>query len=476
MKQVNILITFILGCLLFFIAETNGQAISNDDYEGAKQAPNILVLIADDWGYPNAGAYGDNVVQTPNFDRIAKQGVLFTNAFTTPSCSPSRASLLTGQWPHQLEEGVHLKGFLNKEFPNYVELLAKQGYATGLSKKGWGPGKYQLGGYEHNPAGPTYPNFETFFENKSTDQPFCFWFGSHDPHRPYEKDSGIKSGRSAADVQVPAFLPDNSVVRGDILDYYHEIERFDHDVGEILAILEAAGELDNTLIVVTGDNGMPFPRAKANLYDTGTHIPLAISWPARIKPAQLRADFVSFVDLAPTFLASAGIQVPDAMTGTNLLSLMTGGKDVVKRDKMFVERERHAYVREGNVGYPSRGIRTKDFLYIRNFRSDRWPAGDPEIGTRRFGDIDKSPTKDYMMIHKDDPEIAPFFERAFMKRPAEELYDLTVDPDQLTNVVGEKQYAAVRKQLSHELNRWMQETNDPRLNNGGDYLEDYPYQ
>src|SRR3546814_827481 len=146
---------------------------------------------------------------------------------------------------------------------------------------------------------------------------------------------------------------------------------------------------------------------------------------------------------------------------------MIGGKDVVRRDRMFLERERHAHVREGNVGYPSRAIRTKDFLYIRNFRSDRWPAGDPELGTRRFGDIDKSPTKDYMMIHKEDPEIAPFFERAFMKRPAEELYDLRVDPDQLTNVVGAKQYKAVRKRLNKALNRWMQETNDPRLNNGG---------
>lgn len=475
MKQVNILLTFALGCLLFVMSETNAQTISNDDYEQAEQAPNILVLIADDWGYPNAGVYGDSVVQTPNFDRIAKQGVLFTNAFTTPSCSPSRASLLTGQWPHQLEEGVHLKGVLNKVFPNYVELLAKRGYATGLSKKGWGPGNYQLGGYQHNPAGPTYPNFETFFKNKSTDQPFCFWLGSRDPHRPYEKDSGIKSGKSAVDVQVPAFLPDNVVVRSDILDYYYEIERFDREVGEILAILEAAGELDNTLIVITGDNGMPFPRAKANLYDAGTHVPLAVSWPSRIKPEQLRADFVGFVDLAPTFLAAAGVQVPDAMAGTNLLPLMTAGKDIVKRDNMFLERERHAQVREGNVGYPSRAVRTKDFLYIRNFRPDRWPAGDPEFGNRRFGDIDNSPTKDYMMIHNDDSKIAPFFERAFMKRPAEELYDLRVDPYQLINVVETKRYAAVRKRLSKDLNRWMRETNDPRLDNGGDYLEDYPY-
>lgn len=476
-KTINVGRTLLtLGFLIFFMSETNGQDMKKVDDGIVKQAPNILMLIADDWGYPNAGAYKDKVVQTPNFDRIAKEGVLFRNAFTTPSCSPSRASLLTGQWPHQLEEGVHLKGFLNKKFPNYVELLAEQGYATGACKKGWGPGKYQLGEYKHNPAGPAYPNFETFFRNKSKNQPFCFWFGSHDPHRPYEQGCGVKSGKSAADVKVPAFLPDNSVVRSDILDYYYEIERFDREVGKILAILEATGELDNTLIVITGDNGMPFPRAKANIYDAGTHIPLAISWPARIKPGQLCTGFVSFVDLAPTFLASAGIRVPDAMRGKDLLPLMTGRKDLVKRDKMFLERERHAAVRKGNVGYPSRGIRTKDFLYIRNFRSDRWPAGDPEFGTVRFGDMDKSPTKDYLMIHKDDAEIVPFFRRAFMKRPAEELYDLRLDPDQLTNIAGAKQYAVVVRKLSKELDQWMQDTNDPRLNNGGDYLERYPYE
>jgi len=437
--------------------------------------PNILVFIADDWGYPNAGIYGDKVVQTPNFDKVAKQGVLFTNAFTTPSCSPSRASLLTGRWPHQLEEGVHLMGFLPNKFPNYVTLLADQGYAVGRYKKGWAPGQYKLGGYMDNPAGPAYPDFETFFKHKSKDQPFCFWFGSHDPHRPYEQGSGLKSGKSIDDVAVPAFLPDHPTVRSDLLDYYYEIERFDREIGHILAILDAAGELDNTLIVITGDNGMPFPRAKANLYDAGTHVPLAMSWPAGIKPGQICEAFVNYIDLAPTFLAAVGTDVPNAMTGSNLIPLLDGTEGHEKRNKMFMERERHARVRKGNVGYPARGIRTENFLYIRNFRPDRWPAGDPEFGNIYFGDVDKSPTKEYIITYRDNPEVTPFFERGFMKRPPEELYDLSIDPEQLVNVAGHKEYMAVLKQLRRQLKQWMQDTDDPRLNNKGDLLEEYPY-
>jgi len=436
-----------------------------------KKMPNILVLIADDWGYPNAGTYGDKAVKTPNFDKLAKSGALFTNAFTTPSCSPSRASLLTGQWPHNLEEGVHLKGFLRKKFPNYTTLLSDQGYAVGLRKKGYGPGQYQLGGYEHNPAGPSYPSFKEFYTGKSKDKPFCFWYGSSNPHRPYKQGSGVNAGKSLSSVIVPAFLPDRPEIRSDILDYYYEVEQFDKEVGEVIKILEASGELENTLIVITGDNGMPFPRAKANLYDVGTHIPLAIIWPGKIKPGQVLADFVGFIDLAPTFLEAANQPVPAAMSGKSLLSLVTGNAKTLGRDKMFVERERHADVREGNVGYPARAIRTNEFLYIRNFRPDRWPAGDPN----KYGDIDGSPTKTYIMEHKGEQEIAPFFQLAFQKRPAEELYDLKNDPDQLKNIAQDERYVKAKKKLSTELNNWMEDTKDPRLNNGGDYLEKYPY-
>ncbi|QEH41781.1 sulfatase [Chitinophaga sp. XS-30] len=479
-KYVNVLIrsigmpSILLATILFFSsAYINREAVAY--HTDQKQMPNILVLIADDWGYPNAGIYGDKAVKTPNFDKLAKSGALFTNAFTTPSCSPSRASLLTGQWPHNLEEGVHLRGFLPKKFPNYTELLSIQGYTVGLYKKGWGPGQYQLGGYEHNPAGQSYPGFKEFYKGKPKDKPFCFWYGSTNPHRPYKQGMGAHTGKTLASVTVPAFLPDRPEIRSDILDYYYEVEEFDKEVGEVIKILEAAGELENTLIVIAGDNGMPFPRAKANLYDAGTHVPLAIIWPGKIKAGQELSDFVGFNDLAPTFLEAAGQSVPSVMSGKSLLSLVTGKVKTLGRDKMFVERERHAEVREGNIGYPARGIRTKDFLYIRNFRPERWPAGDPEMGSGMYGDIDGSPTKTYIIAHKNEPEIAPFFQLAFLKRPAEELYDLKNDPNQLKNVALDKRYLKTREKLSTELANWMKETRDPRLNNGGDYLEKYPY-
>ncbi len=239
--------------------------------------------------------------------------------------------------------------------------------------------------------------------------------------------------------------------------------------------MEDAGELENTLIVITGDNGMPFPRAKANLYDAGTHVPLAMIWPGKIKPGQVLSDFVGFNDLAPTFLEATNQPIPSAMSGKSLLSLVTGKVKTLDRDKIFIERERHAEVREGNIGYPARGIRTKDFLYIRNFRPERWPAGDPKMGTGMYGDIDASPTKTYMMVHKNEQEMTPFFQLAFLKRPTEELYDLKNDPNQLKNVAQDKSYLKTKEKLSTELANWMKDTKDPRLNNGGDYLEKYPY-
>lgn len=441
------------------------------------QPPNILVIIADDWSYPHAGAYGDKVVKTPTFDRIAREGVLFRNAFAAaPSCTPSRASLLTGRAVHQLEEGGNLWGYLPTKFAVYPDMVEAAGYVVGYTRKGWGPGNFQAGGRTRNPAGQQFASFAEFYKQAPKNKPFCFWFGSNDPHRPYEKGSGAASGMKPENVAVPAFLPDTPVTRNDILDYYFEVERVDREAGEIIKTLENAGQLDNTIVVFTSDNGMPFPRGKANLYDGGTHVPLAIRFPATTKGGHAVDDFVVLTDLAPTLLEAAGVKPTVEMTGRTLMPLLAG-RHQPGRHHVFVERERHAQVRRGDLGYPARAIRTKDLLYIRNFHSDRWPAGDPEMyfSVGPFGDIDGGPTKDLLLERRADPAIVQYFNLATDKRPAEELYDLRKDPQQLTNVAAKAEYSGAKKVMEVELQNWMRDTRDPRYLASTDPWDRYPY-
>ena len=443
----------------------------------ANSRPNILVIIADDWSYPHAGAYGDKVVKTPTFDRVAREGVLFRNAFAAaPSCTPSRASLLTGRAVHQLVEGGNLWGFLPSRFEVYPDRLESAGYVIGHARKGWGPGNLQAGERARNPAGPQFASFDEFYKQAPNDRPFCFWFGSTDPHRPYEKGTGAGSGLKAEDVLVPAFLPDTPEVRSDLLDYYYEVERLDREAGAIIAALERAGQLDNTLIVWTADNGLPFPRAKANLYDGGTHVPLAIRLPGNVKGGRTLDDFVVLTDLAPTLLEAAGLKPTPGMTGRSLMTLLAGQRQP-GRDKVFLERERHANVRRGDLSYPARAIRTQDSLYIRNFRPDRWPAGDPEMyfAVGKFGDIDGSPSKDLLLARQSDPAIAKYFNLATAKRPAEELYDLGKDPGQIDNVAMKAEYARTKKDLRAALDKWMRDTGDPRIATDDDRWDTYPY-
>jgi len=443
---------------------------------GAAQ-PNILFCIADDWSWPHASIYGDKVVRTPTFDRVAKEGALFTQTFcASPSCTPSRAAILTGRYPHQLREGGNLWGFLPYEFPVFPDLLAKAGYTIGLQGKGWGPGNFEAGGWKRNPAGPAFKSFDQFLKSVPKGKPFFFWFGSSDPHRPYDAGTGAGAGMDRESVSRPACFPDSPEVRSDILDYYFEVQRFDGQIAKMLKLLEDSGQLDNTIIVITSDNGMPFPRCKTNLYDSGCRMPLAIRWPKNVKAGATIDELVSLIDLAPTFLEVAEVKPVSGIIGKSLLPLLAGAAKQ-QRDAVFFERERHANVRKGDLGYPSRAVRTKDFLYIRNLRPDRWPAGDPTMwkAVGAFGDIDESPSKTYIMQHRSDTGVAPFFELAMAKRPAEELYDLSKDPGQTNNVAGVATYAEAQKGMAARLDSWMKETKDPRASGGGDEFDKYPY-
>ena len=430
--------------------------------QGAASRPNILFAISDDQSFAHTGAAGDPVVRTPNFDRIAAEGVHFTHAFcSSPSCTPSRGAILTGQECYRLEEGVNLWSSLPAKFETYPDLLESAGYHVGYTRKGWGPGSLEAGGRARNPAGPKYDDFRDFHTARPKDAPFCFWFGSTDPHRRYEKGSGLASGLRLDSVAVPEFLPDDPEVRSDILDYYYEIERFDRELGEMLSFLEERDELANTIVIVTSDNGMPFPRAKADLYDYGSRVPLAVNWPDRLPAGRVVNDFVSLVDVAPTILEAAGLDVPSEMTGCSLLNLLeadTQGRVDSARDHVILARERHTPWRAGRVGYPMRAIRTERFLYIRNIEPDRWPAGDPPI----FGEVDPSPTKDFIRDRKELPEFRRFYEAAFEKRPREELYDMALGPGQMTNVAARESNAAIKRSLAARMDQHLLATADPR--------------
>lgn len=442
--------------------------------------PNIVFAIADDWGWPHAAAYGDRVVQTPTFDRVARAGVLFTNAYvSSPSCTPSRGAIVTGQDFWRLGAGANLHcDWPQGRYAEYPKLLAEAGYYVGTYRKSWGPGNGQ-------PAGTAYQSVDSFFAHRPADQPFCFWFGSSDPHRGYEAGTGKARGMDLSQVHLFGHFPDAEVVRSDVADYYFEVERFDRELGELLHRLEAAGELDNTLVVVSGDHGMPFPRCKANLYDSGVRVPLAICWPKRVPPGRTVTDFVPLTDIAPTFLAAAGLPVPAEMTGQSLLPILTSdqsGRVEAERDHVVVGRERHVPAQAGGNpgGYPARALRTDDYLYIRNFAPDRWPAGTPDhkaayVKNGWLGDCDNSPTKTYLWQNRDEPGVREKYALCFAKRPAEELYVLADDPEQLVNVAADPRYAKIKQRLATEMMADLAASRDPRVLGGADAWDRFPY-
>ena len=458
-----------------------------------QKPPNILIAIADDHSYPHTGIYGFAETQTPGFDYVAQNGVLFHNAFVAaPQCSPSRAAILTGKNIWELEEaGTHASNF-PKKFKVFTEVLEQQGYISGFTGKPWGPGNWKINGRKQNPAGRAYnrfllespptsgirannysKNFKDFYHQKAEGSPFVFWYGAHEPHRVYEYQSGIKAGKNIAAVEVPKFLPNTEVVRNDVLDYILEIEHFDNHLYQIIQFLEEKGELENTFIVVTADNGMPFPYAKANVQDFGTHVPLAISLPKGIKGKEVN-DPVGLIDFAPTLMELVG--TPDAMisTGKSLIPVLTQPQHPIHRDYVLTGRERHTHARPDNMGYPARAIRTQEYLYVHHFKPERWPQGDPvpqnvENDQRSkvdgykalypgYHDVDASPSKEVVMGMED----SSYFEWAFAKRPQEQLYDIQKDPYCMQNVALLPEYKEVLGQLKQQLLNDLKEQDDPR--------------
>lgn len=503
------------------------------------ERPNIVFAFADDWGR-YASAYGKlepggpcDVVRTPNFDRVAEEGVLFRNAFVNaPSCTPCRSSLLSGQYFWRTNRAAILQGAIwDTRIPSYPLLLRDAGYHIGFTYKVWSPGTpanapYGAGSHAYAKHGGEFNrfsqflsrnagdieagkktllemarrNFRDFVADRKDDAPLCYWFGPTNVHRKWIKGSGKKYWGLDPDElkgKLPPFLPDVHEVREDFADYLGECMAFDAGLGVIIEELEKLGELDNTILVVSGDHGAPgFPRGKCNLYDFGIAVPLAIRWGAKVKAGRVVDDFVNLPDLAPTFLEAAGLKPPQVMTGKSLLPVLLADKQGQvdpKRDHVIVGRERHvAEARTGNLPYPQRAIRTKDFLYIHNFEPARWPMGTGpghgrpagkmpgflELQENTFvayGDLDASPTKAYIMSRHLDPEMARFVDFTIGRRPQEELYDLRTDPHQISNVAGSSDYTSVKVELRNRLMKTLRDTGDPRVTEEPVRFENAPF-
>lgn len=472
---------------------------------------NILFFFADDWGRyascyqgidgrPNA----NDIVKTPNVDRIAKNGVLFRNAFVNaPSCTPCRSSLNSGRYFFNCGQGAILNGAKwDSAIPSWPLLLRDAGYHIGKTWKVWSPGSpgdAPFGGqqYAHDQTGNRFSNFseevtKLVAKGKSVDaakedlygdvrknfdhfldswaqeksKPFAYWFGATNTHRLWEKGSGKALWGIEPDSlqgRMPKFLPDVPEVREDFADMLGEAQAWDHALGIIMDKLEAMDELKNTVIVVSGDHGAPgFPSGKCNLYDFGVGVSLAIWYPGG-KGGRIVDDLVSLPDLCPTFLEIGGVPLPPGLNSKSLMPIIKSDKSGQidpTRTWVISGRERHvAAAREGNLTYPQRALRTQDYLLVHNFKPDRWPLGAPfnvsetsapshdELAHNThvaFPDMDASETKAWLIEHRNDPQWRWHYDFAFAKRPEFELYDLKKDPDQVNNVATDPNYAEIK--------------------------------
>lgn len=470
--------------------------------ESQTPPPNILIAIGDDITFNHMGAYGCSWVSTPGFDRIAEEGILFMNAYTPNSkSSPSRACLLTGRNSWQLEEAANHVPFFPEKFTSFIEVLGRNGYFTGYTAKGWAPGvavdsagnPRELTGRAFN-AKKTIPpaegisgsdyaaNFADFLNAKDTDKPFCFWYGSYEPHRRYEFGSGVKKGgKKIEDIdKVPGFWPDNETIRYDILDYAYEIEYFDAHLVKMIELLEQRDELENTIVIVTADNGMPFPRVKGQAYEYSNHMPLAIMWKSGIKnPGRSIYDYISFIDIAPTLLEAAGVipsesgmQPIEGKSFVDILKTSKKGFIDKSRDHVLIGKERHDVGRPDDAGYPIRGIVKEGYLYLTNFKLNRWPAGDPETG---YLNCDASPVKTVILTMRRAGGSQKYWDFCFGKRYEEELYNIAADPECIINLATDPGLNPVKQRLREEMLIELREQEDPRILGNGDIFDNYTY-
>ncbi|WP_158965420.1 sulfatase [Paraglaciecola sp. L3A3] len=455
----------------------------------AAKPVNILFAVADDMSH--ASAYGYKFLNTPNFDSIGEQGIRFNRMYTPSSkCSPSRAVILTGRNPWQLEELANHKPTWPEKYISVIEVLEQNGYFTGFTGKGWNPGIHPknrtLTGRQYNqikmdktPTSKMFTsdytaNFKKFMQDKPKNQPFFFWYGAKEPHRGYEYKSGVRLGKKLENLDfTPSFWGGSEASKHDVLDYAIEVEYFDNHLGKILDHIKSIGELDNTIVIVTSDNAMPFPRYKGHPHEFATRVPFVVAWPGKIvNPGREENHFASFIDLAPTFLDIANIDINKTkmlpFEGKSLTDIFAA--KITGRNTVLTGRERNDMARPNGWSYPVRSLHKGEFVYMHNFKPERWPVGTWEAGLK---DTDGSPTKSDLMFNQKGSKA---YALSFGKRPQEELYNIVKDPECINNLAEDPQYAAVKQSMQQDLFSQLKQQQDPRVLGNGDIFDQYhPY-
>ena len=425
--------------------------------------PNLVLIIADDLSWDDLGCYGHPSLKTPNIDKLANEGMRFDNAFlTASSCSPSRASIITGKYPHQTDaEQLHWP--LPAEQITFVEILREAGYWTGQAGK-WHMGDAMrnrfdkimdvpVGGFQLQADGSmnTVKNesgcedWIPILNAREKNKPFFLWLAAVDPHRDY-KPGIISNPTNPEDVILPPYFPDTKEVREDFALYYDEIIRLDSFVGDFVSELEKQNLSDNTLILFISDNGRPFPRDKTTLYDGGIKTPWIIKWPKNVMAGQISKSLVSSVDIAPTFLKIASTNLPDIFEGIDFSEILENPANPV-RNSIYAEDHWHDF-----EDY-SRAVRTKKFKYIKNFY--------PDLPNTPSADALRSATFRSMQKLRDEGKLNEAQMRCFISpRLEEELYDIQNDPFELENLAVNPNYAEILKELREEMEKIRNQTND----------------
>ncbi|MFQ6095558.1 MAG: sulfatase [Candidatus Bathyarchaeia archaeon] len=402
------------------------------------ERPNILMVITHDTGR-HLGCYGRGV-QTPNIDRLAREGVVFTNFFcAAPTCSPSRASFLTGRYPHNHGLiGLTHRGFRpNPNEPLLPALLAQEGYSTCLF------------GFQHESPDPHSLGYQRVVRGKNNsclnltplvleflykrpEEPFFAMVGFSETHRPFPQYEG-----PIDDVQGLPYLPDDPDVRRDVAALNILVRRVDEKMGQILDALDETGLSDNTLVVFTTDHGIAFPGAKATLLDPGVEIALLMRGPEGFEGGKSIDALLSNIDFMPTILDICDIPIPEKVQGRSMLPLVRGELEKL-HDEIFVEQTYHA------AYDPMRGVRTERYKYIRSYEERPfWFPPNVDAG-----------------LSKEVVRRLGYFDRP---RPAEMLFDLSADPVERENLATDPNYVDLLEKMRSTVERWMQQTVDPLL-------------